>query len=91
MLAWLGFVLVSTAYCWDKQAPAVAYVITYVVILLASVAVYFTRERLHNQFVKWLAACARHTCAIEAVDKDETADDEATTTGLLQTENTQVI
>jgi hypothetical protein len=83
-LSVLGFILLASTIVLRKtDAPSIyAYgSFAYIVIGLLSLLVYRSRQSLHDRFVRWLSACARHTCAIETEDTDET--DDVNTTGLL--------
>lgn len=84
-LSIVAFLLLTSIMVWrmtDTIHTTLLYGgIAYAGIFVLVLIVIQLRTSLHNLFFKWLSACARHTCAIEAIDDEE--EHEENTTGLL--------
>jgi hypothetical protein len=89
-LAVISFASTSSTMIWILSQPPTAYIYLFVglaVLVVLFVRIYRSRDSLHKRFVRWLVVCARHTCAIEALEEDTFHNDEMnTTTGLLTNE-----
>lgn len=89
ILAVIGFASTTSTIIWDLSHPPTAYIFlcaNFCILAVLFVCIYRSRGSLHNRFVRWLSACARHTCAIEALEDDTLDNDEVNTTGLLTNE-----
>ena len=90
-LSIIAFLLLTSIMVWRMtdtiHATLVYGGIAYGGFLVIVLIVYSMRNTLHGVFFNWLSACARHTCAIEAIDDDEELEEN--TTGLLLNEEAE--
>ena len=97
VLSWIAFASQASTVAWlmtsNDLHPTYIYVgLANVVVLALFMCLYRCREGLHRRLVRWLTACARHTCAVETFEDDNddgenygSSDEMNTTTaGLLQ-------
>ena len=90
LLTFVAFLLLTSIVIWrltDTIPDTFLYGgIAYCAIFVVGACVYRARASLHSLFFGWLSACARHTCAIEATDEEEDAEN---TAGLLLNEEAE--
>lgn len=90
-LALVGFVSLAGTIAWEMSDPPMSYVyigVALIVVVALFTCLYRYRHGLHERLVRWLSACARHTCAVEAYEGDNTRD-EVNTTGLLDIQDAE--
>mmetsp|Transcript_16851 Transcript_16851/g.32019 ORF Transcript_16851/g.32019 Transcript_16851/m.32019 type:complete len:728 (-) Transcript_16851:158-2341(-) len=85
----------ASTIAWLVSDPPTSYLyvgVGNIIIAVIFLCIYRSRESLHLRFVRWLSTCARHTCAVEALEDDETDShdcDKMNTTRLLQNETAE--